>query len=132
MVTRFVYRLIMSFSIKPITLFLMILLQVLLPVITSGQDEKCNIINRASAPGESLSYIVSYNVFIFWTDVGVVNFTVSEAEKDKHKRLYLHATGLSFPTSNWFFKVKDSYPGPILLPLNHMNLKEMYMKEVMR
>jgi len=99
----------MHFSIKPETLILMILLQVLLPVITSGQNEKCNIINRASAPGESLSYIVSYNVFIFWTDVGVVNFTISEVEKDKHKRLYLHATGLSFPTWNWFFKVEDSY-----------------------
>ena len=99
----------MHFSIKPITLILMILLQVLLPVNISGQTEKCNIINRASAPGESLTYVVSYNIFIFWTDVGVVNFTVSEVEKDKHKRLHLHGTGLSFPTWNWFFKVEDSY-----------------------
>ncbi len=99
----------MHFSNKPVTLVLMILLQILLPVITSAQNEKCNIINRASAPGESLSYIVSYNIFIFWTDVGVVNFTVSEAEKNRYQRLYLHGTGLSFPTWNWFFKVQDSY-----------------------
>lgn len=62
----------MHFSNKPVTLVLMFLMQVLLPVITSAQNEKCKIINRASAPGESLSYIVSYNVFIFRTDVGLV------------------------------------------------------------
>jgi hypothetical protein len=113
----------MHFSNKPVTLVLMILLQILLPVITSAQNEKCNIINRASAPGESLSYIVSYNIFIFWTDVGVVNFTVSEAEKNRQQRLYLHGTGLSFPTWNWFLKYKThTNPGPILSPLNLMSL----------
>lgn len=99
----------MIFSFQQVTLVLLILWQFLFPAKTLGQNEKCNTINHACDPGESLLYIVSYNVFIFWTDVGVVNFSVSEAEKNQHVCLYLHGTGLTLPTWNWFFKVKDSY-----------------------
>lgn len=90
-------------------LILLILLQIFLPVTLYSQIGKCNVTNRAFAPGESLLYIVSYNIFIFWTDVGIVNFTVSEAEKNRQQLLHLHGTGRSFPTWDWFFKVRDSY-----------------------
>jgi hypothetical protein len=74
-----------------------------------SQPNNCSIINRAFRPGESVSYVVSYNVFIFWTEVGEVNFKVNEAEILGKPCYHLLGTGMSYPSWDWFFKVRDIY-----------------------
>lgn len=75
-----------------------------------SQDDKLYSVDKtAFAPGEKLTYVLSYNWFFIWTDVGEVTFSVASDVKFGQDALHLHTLGKSYPFYDWFFKVRDVY-----------------------
>lgn len=74
-----------------------------------SQDFPCEIENKAFQPGEKLTYVITYNWFLVWTDVGAVQFEVSDATMFDQKVLNLKGTGVTFSFYDWFFQVRDVY-----------------------
>ena len=74
-----------------------------------GQEKYCQITNEATGPGESITYVVSYSLFLFWTDVGEVTFRVEQGSYDGKSCLHIIASGSTYPFWDWFFKVRDVY-----------------------
>lgn len=77
--------------------------------IFSQHKFPCEVKNEAFKPGEILDYVITYNWFFVWTDVGGVRF---EATKDTMfgKDVYnLKGTGVTFAFYDWFFQVRDVY-----------------------
>ena len=102
--------------------YIYILLLIINPLIGLSQTvHPCEIKNNAFIPGEKLTYVITYNWFFVWTDVGGVRF---EATKDKmfnQDVLNLKGTGVTFSFYDWFFQVRDVYQSWVnpdnLLPL---------------
>lgn len=102
--------------------YIYILLLIINPLIGSSQTvHPCEIKNNAFIPGEKLTYVITYNWFFVWTDVGGVEFEVSEDTMFNQDVLNLKGTGVTFPFYNWFFQVRDVYQSWVnpdnLLPL---------------
>jgi hypothetical protein len=74
-----------------------------------AQGSECAAINTAFKAGENVSYIVSYNWFVFFTDVGLASFRVKNARMFGKPVLHLEATGVSTPSWDRFFMVRDLY-----------------------
>ena len=100
----------------------LIIILMLTPSIGLTQsNQTCKIKNNAFKSGETLDYVITYNWFFVWTDVGGVRF---EATNDKlfGKEVYnLKGTGVTFSFYDWFFQVRDVYQSWVnkdnLLPL---------------
>lgn len=90
--------------------YIYILLLIINPLIGSSQTvHPCEIKNNAFIPGEKLTYVITYNWFFVWTDVGGVMFEASDDTIFNQKVLNLKGTGVTFPFYNWFFQVRDVY-----------------------
>ncbi len=74
-----------------------------------SQNDECSIRNRAFGSGEKITYTVSYNWFIIWTEVGEVTFKVNETTIFNNPCLHLSGTGSTYSSWDWFFKVRDRY-----------------------
>lgn len=74
-----------------------------------AQEVDCNIENTAFQPGEKLKYVISYNWFFVWTDVGYANMTVKNDELEGKDILHIRGEGNTFPFYDWFFQVRDVY-----------------------
>ena len=74
-----------------------------------GQEKYCQIVNEATGPGESVTYVVSYSLFLFWTEVGEVTFRVEQVGYNGKPCLHIVASGSTYPFWDWFFKVRDIY-----------------------
>lgn len=74
-----------------------------------SQENNCKIVNQAFSAGEQLSYIVSYNWFLVWTEVGGVTFSTENAELSGVPCMRITAKGRTFKSWDWFFKVRDEY-----------------------
>lgn len=74
-----------------------------------AQGNECNATNTAFKAGEKVSYIVSYNWFVFFTDVGLASFRVKNDKMFGKPVLHLEATGVSTPAWDRFFMVRDLY-----------------------
>jgi hypothetical protein len=68
-------------------------------------NEFCTITNEAFQAGEKLTYKVYYNLNFVWVPAGEVVFSVS----DQSNMLRLSATGRTYKSYEWFFKVRDLY-----------------------
>ncbi len=88
---------------------LLILFKMALEQTCCSQDETCLIRNTAFRSGEEIKYTVSYNWFIFWTDIGEVTFTASKSKIFDKPCLHLLGTGKTYKNWDWFFKVRDRY-----------------------
>jgi hypothetical protein len=79
--------------------------------IASGktQHADCDINEIRFLPGESITYVISYNWFIVFTDVGEVNFRVTETNQNKNPLLHLQGYGYTYKNWDLFFKVRDKY-----------------------
>ena len=74
-------------------------------VATQTPPEFCNITNEAFQAGEKLTYKVYYNLNFVWVPAGEVVFSVT----DQNGMLRLSATGRTYKSYEWFFKVRDLY-----------------------
>ncbi|MEM9918336.1 MAG: DUF3108 domain-containing protein [Bacteroidota bacterium] len=71
-----------------------------------SQFDACFVENQAFQPGEEVIYKLYYNWGLLWLSAGEVVFTVEEAPD---RQYYLAAKGKTYPSYEWFFKVRDSY-----------------------
>jgi hypothetical protein len=73
------------------------------------QMQDCSINNFSFQPGEEARYRISYNWFVWWTDVGEIWFSVKESRISDIPCLHLLAVGATYKSWDWFFKVRDRY-----------------------
>ena len=59
--------------------------------------------------GEKLRYVVSYNWFVLWTEVGEIEFRVNQGKVNNQSCLHLAGAGKSYPFWDVFFNVRDLY-----------------------
>lgn len=70
-----------------------------------SKDENCITHNEVFGHGERVVYKVYYNWNFIWLSAGEVVFEVQETDKD----FRIFATGKTYPSYEWFFKVRDYY-----------------------
>ena len=71
--------------------------------------DNCDMENFTFSAGERLSYVVSYNWFVVFSEVGLVDFTIKE-DKFQGQQVYQYkAAGRTFKWWDKIFKVRDSY-----------------------
>ncbi len=75
------------------------------PARKSEGDITCATKNTSFKGGEHVEFKVYYNWGFVWLSAGKVEFDVMETE-DAYK---IVATGRSYPSYEWFFKVRDYY-----------------------
>ena len=73
--------------------------------IDESQSQQCFIENRTFQVGEEITYKLYYNWNFVWLAAGEVVFNVSERDGKYH----ISATGRTYKTYEWFFKVRDQY-----------------------
>lgn len=61
------------------------------------------------APGEEVTYVLSYTWFFIWADVGEAQFKVSLDTLNQQEVWHLNVYGTSYSFYDWFFKVRDTY-----------------------
>lgn len=81
----------------------------LLTINVLKSQNQCEIRNNAFQPGEKLAYVITYNWFLVWTDVGGVDFEVTEDTIFGQDVLNLKGTGITFSFYDWFYQVRDVY-----------------------
>ncbi|MBN1597695.1 MAG: DUF3108 domain-containing protein [Bacteroidales bacterium] len=86
--------------------------------------QECKARNYTFREGEELIYIVSYNWFIIWTDVGEVTFTVKSSEYKDNPAYHYMGVGKTFKSWDWIFSVYDKYQCYV----NPLTLKPYYFK----
>ena len=70
-----------------------------------SKTEQCFIENNSFQVGEQITYKLYYNLNFIWLAAGEVVFNVSE----KDGKYHVSATGRTYKTYEWFFKVRDQY-----------------------
>ncbi len=75
--------------------------------MVAGPDyhEECRTENTSFKEGEKVVYKVFYNWNFVWLSAGEVTFEVSESANEYR----IAATGRTYPSYEWFFKVRDYY-----------------------
>jgi len=69
----------------------------------------CRTTNTTFNSGEELTYVVSYNWFIVWADVGEIKLEVNNAEYSDKSAYHITGSGKTYKSWDWFFKVRDQY-----------------------
>jgi hypothetical protein len=77
--------------------------------LISAQNTPCEIENTAFKAGEELDYVITYNWFLVWTDVGGVKFEATSDRIFDQDVINLKGTGITFSFYDWFFQVRDVY-----------------------
>jgi hypothetical protein len=93
-----------------------------------SQDNNCSVTNTTFTDGEELSYTVSYNWFIVYTEVGKVNFSVNSESIFGQPSLHLLGVGTTYKAWDLFFKVRDRYESWV----NPTSLDPYYFKRHVR
>jgi len=92
------------------TLFIgLVLLHTVLLTQAQNNYNECSGLNNVFQPGEKIKYVMTYNWFLVWTDVGEVTFEVRETEKNNQQAYHLIGKGKSYPFYDWFYEVRDIY-----------------------
>jgi len=94
-------------NMKRVIVFFILAFVVTKPI--QSQDFPCIIENKAFQPGEKLTYVITYNWLLVWTDVGAVEFKVADDQMFGQNVYNLKATGVTFSFYDWFFQVRDIY-----------------------
>lgn len=81
---------------------------------TMGQANTCHVDEICFMPDESLTYVVSYNWFIVFTDVGEVNLRIAKTQMNGIPLLHLRGYGYTYKAWDLFFKVRDKYESWVL------------------
>ncbi len=75
------------------------------PAPRQAMVNTCSIANNAFQHGEVITYKLYYNWNFVWLSAGEVVFRVKETKDQYH----LSATGSTYKSYEWFYKVKDRY-----------------------
>lgn len=75
-----------------------------IPSVASPPDP-CSMDNEAFVAGEEITYKLYYNWNFVWLSAGEVTFRVNERGAEYH----LSASGRTYSSYEWFFKVRDRY-----------------------
>lgn len=79
--------------------------------LTFSQDNipACYKINNTFAVGEQISYIISYNWFVVFSEVGQVSMSIENDKIFGHDAYHFVGEGKSYSWWDRFFKVRDRY-----------------------
>jgi hypothetical protein len=86
-----------------------ILLLLFPAILEADLAAQCFTGNNTFAPGENISYEVSYNWGPIWMDAGVVTFSVEKDKLPGKDAWHLKSTGKTYVGYDYFFKVRDYY-----------------------
>lgn len=89
-------------------LILFILLLSLSRRLTAG-DDFCGIKNTCFQDGESISFVVFYNVIGMYVNAGEATFNLSLEHINNKPAYHVVGLGTSNPSYDWIFKVRDRY-----------------------
>ena len=76
--------------------------------LTAG-DDFCGIHNTTFQEGESISFVVFYNVIGIYVNAGDATFNVALDRINNKPVYHVVGTGNSNPSYDWIFKVRDKY-----------------------
>ncbi len=96
--------------------------------VLKAQNSQCSVTNTTFTDGEELSYVVSYNWFIMYTEVGEVKFNVDKESIFGKPSLHLLGEGSTYRAWDLFFKVRDRYESWV----NPLTLEPYYFKRHVR
>ena len=82
---------------------------IVIAAIPSISQENCELKNKAFQTGEIVDYVITYNWFLVWTDVGGVRFEANNDKMFGEDVINLKATGITYTFYDWFFPVYDIY-----------------------
>jgi len=76
-----------------------------------GQNSysNCGDLDPVFQNGEKLKYIMTYNWFLVWTDVGEASFEIEKENKFGQEVYHMIGKGKSYPFYDWFYEVRDKY-----------------------
>jgi hypothetical protein len=86
--------------------------------------QNCTNINTNFSPGEELTYVISYNWFIIWTEVGEVKLTIENSDYNGIPTYKATGYGNTYENWDWFFKVRDKYQCQI----DKQTMKPLYFR----
>jgi hypothetical protein len=81
---------------------------VLLPIRASAQVA-CYTKNTCFNGGENVSFYVFYTLAGVWVHAGTAKFVVTQERLDNKPVWHLDGTGVSLPSYDWVYKVRDRY-----------------------
>jgi hypothetical protein len=86
--------------------------------------QKCSSKNTTFKSGEELSYVISYNWFIVWAEVGEIKMTIENSEYNGIPTYKMSGSGNTYDNWDWFFKVRDKYQCQI----DKQTMKPLYFR----
>jgi hypothetical protein len=86
--------------------FLVIFLLVFIPPLNA---QVCSSKNVTFKTGEEITYIVAYDWFIIWTEVGEVTMKINESTYNNQAAYHYLAEGETYKSWDWIFKVRDKF-----------------------
>lgn len=92
--------------------------------VFSQDGGKCSTNKQVFKAGEKVKYIMTYNWFLVWTDVGEVTFKVLEDQIFNQKAYKLKGFGKTYKFYDWFYQVRDIYESWV----DPNTLRPMYYK----
>lgn len=103
---------------------------ILLSLGLAGQisAQECISQNNTFKAGEEISYVISYDWFVIWTDVAEVTLSISDTIYKGSPAYKYSALGETFRNWNWIFEVKDEFESVV----DKKTLKPFYSKRVIR
>lgn len=105
----------------------LILLTTLAPALT-GLSQDCVSDNHTFKPGETITYVISYDWFVIWTDVGEVTVSIEDTSFQGNPAYKYAALGETYKSWNWIFRVKDEF----ISLVDQKDLKPYYSRRVIR
>ena len=78
-------------------------------IYPNNSKDSCEVRNSTFRSGEQVKYILSYNWFFIWTDVGEATFKVSNDTLEGQEAIHLHTFGHTYTFYDWFYKVRDTH-----------------------
>lgn len=95
---------------KQVTSGIIIILFVLISTSVKAQDTTdCKFSNTTFLPGEELTYIIAYNWFVVFSEVGMVKFSIKEDKIFDQQAYHFIGEGRTFNWWDKFFRVRDRY-----------------------
>ncbi len=100
----------MKFNMKHVSSGIVLILLALISSATNAQDtNNCKFSNSTFLPGEELTYILSYNWFVVFSEVGMVKFSIKEDQIFDQPAYHFIGEGRTFNWWDKFFRVRDRY-----------------------